>query len=299
MYSRRRICRRVARFMVRSLPREIRKPLFKLLYRIPFYYATKTLFLLYLALPQTHGSSYLYTNHLQPFFASHESQIDAALASFKSRIYTMVQERLRMLWEHVSASIGQQQQQSHATFDQPAAGVGASTPPTLGDPVSGPAQLISTFWNSYGPSIIATGTALLRQTQSAAASSVPSREGLNSPPIPPQPVRQDTTQSILERRRALEAELASLPTVPVPPADPATSRSSSASDIRERTRKMSGSGERFVEVPSDVEGYDVRDEAEVAGGTEDRSGSQRKSSSWFGWGGAVTAPKGYERVKSD
>jgi receptor expression-enhancing protein 1/2/3/4 len=201
-----------------------------------------------------------------------------------------------MLWEHVSASIGQQQRQSQATFDQPAAGVGAAAPLSL--PVSGPAQLLSTFWNSYGPTIIATGTALLRQTQNAAAASVPSREALNSPPRPPQPTRQDTTQSILERRRALEAELASLPSIPIPPADPATSRSSSASDIRERTRKMSGSGERFVEIPSDVEGYDVRDEVED--NTADTSGSHRKSG-WFGWGGATSAPapKGYERVKSD
>jgi receptor expression-enhancing protein 1/2/3/4 len=288
--------------MVRLLPSEIRKSPHKFICRIPFYYATKTLFLLYLALPQTHGSSYLYTNHLQPFFASHESQIDAALASFKARIYTIVQERLRMLWEHVTASIGQQQQRSTATFDQPAAGAGAAAPPSLGDPVSGPVQLMSTFWNSYGPSIIATGTALLRQTQYAAASSVPSREGLNSPPIPPQPVRQDTTQSVLDRRRALEAELASLPPVPIPPADPATSRSSSASDIRERTRKMSVNGEKFVEVPSDVEGYDVRDETEgSASGAGGKPASPRKSSGWFGWGGSAneSAPQGYERVKSD
>ena len=47
--------------------------------RIPFYYGIKTIFLLYLSLPQTRGASYIYEQHLQPFFHTHEGQIDAAI----------------------------------------------------------------------------------------------------------------------------------------------------------------------------------------------------------------------------
>jgi len=69
----------------------------------------KMIFLLYLALPQTRGSSFIYVNYLQPFFHNHEGQIDATVASFKARIYLFVQERIRMLWEHVASTVGQQQ----------------------------------------------------------------------------------------------------------------------------------------------------------------------------------------------
>jgi receptor expression-enhancing protein 1/2/3/4 len=254
----------------------------------------KTIFLLYLALPQTRGSSYIYINHLQPFFHSHETQIDAALASFKVKVYSFVQERLRALWEQ---TVGQQQ---HNAFNP----VGAQ--PTLNDPVSGPAQLISSFWRSYGPGIIASGTALLRQT---AASNAPgaNRPALNTPPS--SYTRSDTTQSVLERRRQLETELAALPKdtaapvpIPMPSASPQLnpSRASSASDLNIRERTNSGTG-RFeeIEVPSDVEGYDVDDNTGGAGYESGRPGAQTRGS-WFGWGGSPNTSKGgYERVKSD
>ncbi|KAG2135828.1 TB2/DP1, HVA22 family-domain-containing protein [Suillus clintonianus] len=127
---------------------------------VPFYYLMKTLFLLYIALPQTRGSSYLYTNHLQPFFHTHESQIDATLASFKIRIYAFIQERFRSLWDALAATIGQQQQANLS----PASGVtDTGVPPTLADPASGPTRLAMGLCHSYSPSIVASGTALLRQ----------------------------------------------------------------------------------------------------------------------------------------
>ncbi|KAI6096182.1 TB2/DP1, HVA22 family-domain-containing protein [Pisolithus croceorrhizus] len=128
---------------------------------IPMYYFLKTLFLLYLVLPQTQGSSYLYINHLQPFFHSHEAEIDATLASFKARLYAFVQERFRAIWEQVSGVLGQTSQ------SQSSGGLSAAThtgaPPTLADPASGPAQLVAGLWHSYGPSIIASGAAFLHQ----------------------------------------------------------------------------------------------------------------------------------------
>lgn len=269
--------------------------------RIPLYYTMKTIFLLYLALPQTRGSSYIYVNHLQPFFHSHETQIDSTLASFKARVYTFIQERLRALWEQ---TIGQQQQ---AAFNPVGGATNTGPQPTLSDPVSGPAQLVSSFWRSYGPGIIASGTALLRQTAASANAPPANRPALDTPP--PSYIRSDTTQSVLERRRQLEAELAALPKDPVAPMpilmpspspQLSPSRGSSASDLNIRERTNSGTG-RFeeVEVPSDVEGYDVDDITGGSGHEPGRPGAQTRGS-WFGWGGSSnTSRGGYERVKSD
>jgi len=262
---------------------------------IPFYYTTKTLFLLYLALPQTRGSSYLYINHLQPFFHTYENQIDATIASLKARLYAFVQEKLRTLWDQVAQTVGQQPQQ------QPAAA------PIEG---TGPGALISTFWRSYGPTIIATGAALLPKPTEQSGRSNTASNAFHTPGTTPTPsyirMATRTTQSALERKRQLEAELAALSReidssasgTPIPPASSSmNSRASSASDINVRGRTTSGSG-RFeeIEVPSDVEGYDVGDVYHAGG--SDRPGGHKKGGTWFGWGSAGSKG-GYERVKND
>ncbi|KAI5891347.1 uncharacterized protein SCHCODRAFT_01038618 [Schizophyllum commune H4-8] len=267
---------------------------------IPFYYGIKTIFLLYLSLPQTRGASYIYEQHLQPFFHTHEGQIDAAIASFRARVYAFAQDRVRALWGQVAVAMGQPPPQDQLG-ENPTAGANTGAPPTLADPVSGPAALIGSLWSSYGPSIVASGAALLTQANRPPAPA-PSR-----PPAAPRGgAAGGSTQSVLERRRQLEAELAALqargedeyvPTSLTPAAgssySPRAGASSPGSEgsIRERTTSMSRGFEE-VEVPSDVEGYDV-------GGGEEGSGQpmQRRSSSWFGWGGANAA--GYERVKSE
>ncbi|TFY75452.1 hypothetical protein EWM64_g8561, partial [Hericium alpestre] len=66
---------------------------------IPLYHTIKTLFLLYLALPQTAGSTYIYRAHLAPFLHAHETQIDAAMASLRTRALAFLQEKLHALWD--------------------------------------------------------------------------------------------------------------------------------------------------------------------------------------------------------
>jgi receptor expression-enhancing protein 1/2/3/4 len=282
-------------------------------HRIPLYFTFKTLFLLYLALPQTQGSSYLYVNHLQPFFHSHETQIDATLASLKAKVYSFVQDRLRAVWDHIAASIGQSQPQAGFSPVGGSSNTNTGAPPTMGDPASGPAQLVSSLWQSYGPSIIASGAALLRQS----APPPGGRPALNTPlQSNSRNVSGSSTslhaQEVAERRRQLEAELSALPkdlgvpTVLMPGAGSSSrinpSRTSSSSDIRERTNSGTGRFEE-IEVPSDAEGYDVGDT--YTGEGESSSGygtggpdAQKRPGSWFGWG--VGSSKGaYERVKSE
>ncbi|KAH0831117.1 TB2/DP1, HVA22 family-domain-containing protein [Lanmaoa asiatica] len=245
---------------------------------IPMYYLMKTLFLLYLVLPQTRGSSYIYINHLQPFFHSHESQIDATLASFKARLYTFVQERFRALWDQFVGALGQQQQAQYASST---GGVAVGPPPSLGDPVSGPAQLIAGLWRSYGPSLLVSGAALL--SQSAAASGTANEKAWRTPAG--SQIHLDSSQSTRDtRRRQHKAELQPQP-MPVPAASGSfevSSRNSSDSEMRPR-----GTG-RFGEIEelSDAEGYDVH-------GSGKGSGSEHaaRPTSWFGWGSSGTREK--------
>ena len=209
------------------------------------------------------------------------------------------------------ASLGQPTAQAGPR--QPEGGADAAQPPTMADPVSGPAQLLGGLWRTYGPGILASGAALLHsQTpQTAPASGGASLLSGFAAAAPPAQrpsmsgVQRATTQSVFERRRQLEAELASLP--PTDELRPG-SGSSSASESPERViPTMQGTTSYMptspvgsdadlrarvaqyeeVEVPSDVEGYDL-------GGSPRPPASRPAASnrtSWFGWGAAPTTPE--------
>ncbi|KAI0260054.1 TB2/DP1, HVA22 family-domain-containing protein [Gloeopeniophorella convolvens] len=167
---------------------------------IPFYYFVKMIFLLYLALPQTRGASYLYQTHLAPLLRTHEPQIDAALAQLKARLLAFLHTRARALWDAVVAS---------ATSPPPPAAAEASAggpgaPPALSDPVSGPTQMLGTLWRTYGPVLVAGGTALLqRQGVPAAPAPAPAQGYDVDAPAP------SRTPSSGERSPALGAGLGS------------------------------------------------------------------------------------------
>lgn len=91
--------------------------------RLPFYSLFKTVFFLYLSLPQTEvsyfaylhllstsditvkliaqGSTYVYRAHLAPLFYQHEEDIDAALNGLRSRATETITGALGMIWEKV------------------------------------------------------------------------------------------------------------------------------------------------------------------------------------------------------
>ena len=305
-------------------------PILFILSRIPLYSTFKAIFFLYLASPQTQGSTYIYTVHLRPFFVKHEVQIDMAILEVRVKAYRFLQEKARSIWAavvHILTSGGVPD--ANATgivgggggqMDQPS--------PTIQNPAGGPTQLLSSLWTTYGPGIIAGGTALLRQT---AASTLPTgatqvsnnaadANGRSSNALNTPPGSTFFTDPIAERRRQLEAELASLPPypstsslpiipIPIPPANntpirPDLTPSSSSSSVRERVN----SG-KFEEIKGgDVEGYKVDEDEPLIGGysTRDTTDKRRKSAGWFGgWsssssGGAGSKERGsYERVKTD
>ncbi|EIN14559.1 receptor expression-enhancing protein 4 [Punctularia strigosozonata HHB-11173 SS5] len=280
---------------------------------IPFYYTLKTLFLLFLALPQTQGATFIYTTLLQPFFHEHESEIDRTIASFKARGYVLLQNQLRRAWAYVAQAIGQAPPGSFAPVPNNAA-ANAGAPPTMNDPVSGPAQMLGSFWRNYGPSIVASGAAFMQSAQAAAAAPPRRDPALDTPDLSTRPsassFRQPSSQSVVERRRQLEAELASLskepapydvgeaaPSMPIPQPSGSVQIHSSGSSgsLRERTTSNPMHFED-IDVPSDAEGYDTGSGLESGPeGTHPPSAARRTS--WFGWGGP--AQQGYQRVKSD
>jgi len=279
--------------------------------RIPLYYTLKTLFLLYLVLPQTQGASYLYKYHLEPFLDNHEAEIDATLLQYKGFAYRYVQDRLRTLWDLILASMGQTPATRSETAVEPGINTGAAPLPTLQDPATGPLQMLGGLWRAYGPAIVATGAAAFQQTtRSAAAPGGTSFLDMATAAIRPQsqntdarevPQRRSSGQSVQERRRHLEAELASLAPTDVPyntstsiPVQHGSSSylplSGSEADLRARVSQF-----EEIEVPSDIEGYDVEPNANKQQRPPSNTG---RRTSWFGWPGGSPSPAISEK-KSD
>ena len=148
--------------------------------------------------------------------------------------------------------------------------------------------------------MMATGAALLKQVSAPAVQAQQQRasRGLTTPASSRfNRSGTATPQSVSERRRQLEAELAALQRDEAE----ASGHGFSVASTRAASRMSSYAGmtssavgspsQRYeeLEAPSDAEGYEVDDDQDKQA-TVGRAG-------WFGWGGA--AAKGYERVKSD
>lgn len=232
--------------------------------RIPLYYPAKTIFILYLVLPQTEGSSYLYAHHLQPFFHAYEPQIDATLSSLKARSYAFIQEKLRGLWGTVAFSITQPAGSNDLNEGLQDHAMNRSAPPHMQDPASGPANLMGSLLNSFGPNILLQSMAFMNSAQNAAATRTAEtrRQNLETP--------GNSRLNIHDRRGSDE---------------PAERKDAQGYQV---DSPPIGTG-RFEEVdfPSDAENENGQDYPRPA---------QGRSSSWFGWGSNTA---GYERVKSD
>ncbi|ESK82859.1 receptor expression-enhancing protein 4 [Moniliophthora roreri MCA 2997] len=281
---------------------------------VPFYYLIKTIFLLYLALPQTQGSTYIYLAHLAPLLHEHEDEIDRSMGKLKAWVWEYVQAKARAVWDALLTSMGQPPAAQQAQAQ-------TSAPPTMNDPASGTVQML---WRTYGPTLLTTGAALFSQIAPGQQAQQQRQTSFFTERPQPQHASSSAssmsrTQSIHERRRALEEELAALeridpgsesdtsslaspPAFPIPMpsmAMAANAMSSSSSRttspgsspyLRGRTASGVGLG-RFEEIEMPPEGYDV--------GPDHGPGqpTRQRSSGWFsGWGASMG---GHEREKED
>lgn len=146
-----------------------------------------------------------------------------------------------------------------------------NAPPSMHDPVSGPANLMGSLLTSFGPNILLQSMAFMSSAQNAAATQTNAarKQNLETPGNSRLNIHDD--EPVEERS---EAELAAL--------------SGSGLQGYQVDSTPNGTG-RFeeVELPSDAEGDD---------GQGHRRPTQRRSGSWFSWGSSTA---GYERVKSD
>lgn len=249
--------------------------------RIPFYYTLKTIFLLYLALPQAQGASYLYKYHLQPFLDTHEAEIDANLLRYKGFAYRFVQDRLRTLWGLILESMGQGPPARSATApEQTDINVGAAPLPSLQDPASGPLQMLGGLWRLYGPTVVAAGTAAFQQTAQATRNAAAGSDGASLLDMAAAALRSQNANA-RELASPVPYDVASTSSIPVQHGSSSyLPLSGSEADLRARVSQF-----EEVEVPSDIEGYDVEPNAKQQG----RPSSNRRTS-WFGWPAAGGSP---------
>ncbi|XP_006453995.1 hypothetical protein AGABI2DRAFT_147363 [Agaricus bisporus var. bisporus H97] len=133
---------------------------------LPFYWEAKTLFLLFLALPQTQGSTYIYNNYLQPFFVQNESDFDAGIVQVQKNIVTFIQSRLAFFWEWL-ANIANKGQ-----------GVTSTNTTTNGQaPPNSAVQTVLGLWKTYGNSALS----VLGYSTSTQSSAGNSNNGVPSP----------------------------------------------------------------------------------------------------------------------
>ncbi|KAI0048331.1 hypothetical protein FA95DRAFT_1595187 [Auriscalpium vulgare] len=124
----------------------------------PFYWEVKTLFLLFLSLPQTQGSTYIYKTYLEPFFNKHETDIDAGIASARTETLAFVQARVASLWDFLFKLLNK--------TPKPASQDGT---PAAGS--QNPVQSLQGLWNTFGPAVLgAVGQQQAKQPASPAAS---------------------------------------------------------------------------------------------------------------------------------
>ncbi|KAF9527785.1 TB2/DP1, HVA22 family-domain-containing protein [Crepidotus variabilis] len=82
---------------------------------LPFYWEVKTVFLLFLSLPQTQGSTYIYLTYFKPFFTRNERELDQGLVALNQNVLAFVQAKLAALWEFVLSASTKQRPQSQGT----------------------------------------------------------------------------------------------------------------------------------------------------------------------------------------
>jgi len=110
---------------------------------LPFYWEIRTLFLLYISLPQIQGSTYIYKAYFEPFCAENETEWDASIASAQNNILAFLQSRISVLIDFLWSILNK----TPIAIRPQAASEGQSgqQPYSL--------ESIKGVWTAYGPAI--------------------------------------------------------------------------------------------------------------------------------------------------
>ncbi|TEB38978.1 hypothetical protein FA13DRAFT_1724933 [Coprinellus micaceus] len=149
----------------------------------PFYWEVKTLFLLYLSLPQTQGSTYIYQTYVHPFLIKNEASIDSGIAALQSNALAFIQAKLGDLFGYITKAAGQ-----NPTTATPGGAPGA--PPNAAQWQSAAFGL----WNTYGASIMnAVRPAAAGTPNTAAYATTPVGAQRSNPNTPNKPRSSSST----------------------------------------------------------------------------------------------------------
>ncbi|KAF8560211.1 hypothetical protein OG21DRAFT_1502545 [Imleria badia] len=110
---------------------------------LPFYWELRTIFLLYISLPQTQGSVYVYKTLLEPWFAKNEADLDAVLTSAQTNTIDFCRTRITALFDLVGSALNK----------TPVAGQSTPTGDAQKPAIS--VDNLKGLWANYGPSVLA------------------------------------------------------------------------------------------------------------------------------------------------
>lgn len=112
----------------------------------PFYWELKTVVLLFLSLPQTQGSTYVYQTYVHPYFSRNEADLDASIIALQSSALGFITTRLTQLWEALLRLANK------APIPQPNSQ--QSSQPSAQPAMANPLGLARGLWDSYGPTVM-------------------------------------------------------------------------------------------------------------------------------------------------
>ncbi|KIK70782.1 hypothetical protein GYMLUDRAFT_254107 [Collybiopsis luxurians FD-317 M1] len=115
---------------------------------LPMYWEIKTVWLLFLSLPQIQGSTFIYDSYVQPFFAKNEKEIDAGIVSIQANVLSFIQIRLYALWELLWSVLNKQPPTGQPPANQSNSPNGQGAAPGISlDTALG-------LFKTYGPSLL-------------------------------------------------------------------------------------------------------------------------------------------------
>lgn len=152
----------------------------------PFYWEIKMLFLLFLSLPQTQGSTYVYKTYVEPLFTAKETDIDAGIEAAKTNTLAFLKKRFSALWELLWSILSK----TPAVDQKPAGEQNGVAPP------ANPLASVGALWNTFGPTIMGALQRSAGQAPGASQANGRSAEPAAAAAMPGTPPRAPATPEV-------------------------------------------------------------------------------------------------------
>ncbi|TFK90795.1 hypothetical protein K466DRAFT_596648 [Polyporus arcularius HHB13444] len=176
---------------------------------VPFYWEFRTVFLLFLSLPQTQGSTWVYQTYLQPFLVKNQADIDASISAVQSNTLAFVQSRIQVFWQ----TFWDLATKSAASSQARAPGAPQPGAPQQQQPASGAAaganyvELARSLWTSYGSSLIGAAKQAASPASGAQAQAASAGRPAASPAPTPYNVGSSSSVQVNQNKNPFSSEM--------------------------------------------------------------------------------------------